>query len=103
MESPVFARVTQVRYPPQHYDAGLRVVVEDLLPALRQVPGYRGCCFLADGKPGRGLGLVLWATEQAADAASMNADVAAAHVKLAALGLTFEARQIYDVVTSDRW
>jgi hypothetical protein len=98
----MFARVSQVRYPPQHYDAGLQVIVEDLLPALQQVPGYRGCCLLADGKPGKGLGLVLWETEQAADAASMRADVAAAHVKLAVLGLTFESRQIYDVVTCDR-
>lgn len=99
----MFARVSQVQYPPQHDDAGLRVVVEELLPALRRVPGCRGCCLLADGKPGNGLGIVFWETEHAADAASTSADVAAARVKLAALGLTFASRQIYDVVACDRW
>ena len=66
----MFARVSHVRYPPEHHDAGLRVVVEDLLPALRRAPGYRGCCLLAGGKPGTGLAVVLWETEEAADAAS---------------------------------
>ena len=68
----MFARVSHVRYPPQHYDAGLRVVMEDLLPALRRAPGYRGCCLLSGGKPGTGLAVVLWETEEAADAAAID-------------------------------
>jgi hypothetical protein len=97
----VFARVSHVRYPPQHYDAGLRVVVEDLLPALRQVRGYRGCCLLSGGKPGTGLAVVLWQTEDAADAAALDRAVRAAHVELAALGLEIEARKIYEVAARD--
>src|SRR5215213_9307678 len=89
----MFARVSHVRYPPEHREDGLQVILEELLPALRAVAGYHGCCLLADGKPGRGLGLVLWETEEAADAAAMNAAVAEAHVKLATLGLTFEGNE----------
>jgi hypothetical protein len=100
-EVPVFARVSHVRYPPQHYDAGLRVVVEDLLPALRRALGYQGCCLLAGGKPGTGLAVVLWETEEAADAAAIDRAVRAAHVELAALGLEIEARKIYEVVARD--
>jgi hypothetical protein len=99
----MFARVSHARYPPEYCEFGLQVILMELLPALRAVGGYQGCCLLVDGKPGRGLGLVLWETEEAADAAAMNAKVAAAHVRLARLGLTFESRQIYDVVARDRW
>ena len=101
-EVQVFARVSHVRYPPQHYDAGLRVVLEDLLPALQKTSGYRGCCLLSSGKPGIGLGLVLWESEEAADAAAIDRAVRAAHIELAALGLAIEARKIYEVVARDR-
>jgi hypothetical protein len=97
----VFARVSDVRYPPQHYDAGLRVVVEDLLPALRRAPGYRGCWLLSSGKPGTALGVVLWESEDTADAAAINHAVMAAHVALAALGLALEERKIYEVIARD--
>ena len=97
----MFARVSHARYPPAQFDAGLRVVVEELLPALRRTPGYRGCVLLADGKPGTGLAVVLWETEEAADAAAADRTVRAAHVQLSALGLAIEARQIYEVVAHD--
>ena len=97
----MFARVTHARYPPEQHEAGMRIVVDDLLPALRRAPGYRGCCLLAGGKPGTGLAVVLWETEEAADAAAIDRAVTAAHVKLAALGLAIEARQIYEVAAWD--
>ena len=97
----MFARVSHVRYPPEQPDAGLRVVEADLLPALRRGPGYRGCCLLAGSKPGTGLAVVLWETEEAADAAAIDPEVSVAHMELATLGLAIEARQIYEVVVHD--
>jgi hypothetical protein len=94
----VFARVSHARYPPEHFDAGLRVVLDDLLPALRRAPGFRGCMLFANGRPGTALAVVLWDTEEAADSAAVDERVAAAHVKLGGLGLAIDARQIYDVV-----
>jgi len=99
----MFARVSHARYPPEQLETGLQVVLEGLLPAFRHVAGYRGCCLLADGKPGAGLALVLWETEEAADAAAMDAPVIAAHVRLASLGLAIESRQIYEVIAHDGW
>jgi len=96
----VFARVSHVQYPPQHYEAGLRVVVEELLPALRQVPGNRGCCLLG-GKPGTGLAVALWESEEAADAAAIDRAITAAHIELAALGLAIEERKIYEVIARE--
>ena len=97
----MFARVTYAQYPPQVHDAGLRIVLADLLPALRRATGYRGCYFLADSNPGTGLAVVLWETEEDADAASADREVSAAHVRIAALGLTFVSRKIYEVVVDD--
>ena len=97
----MFARVSHARYPPNQHDAGLRVVEEDLLPAFRREPSYRGCCLLAGSKPGTGLAIVLWETEEAADAASADRNISAAHVKLSMLGLAMESRQIFEVVAQD--
>src|SRR5215207_3446224 len=97
----MFARVSQAQYPPEHHDSGLRVIVENLLPAVRRTPGYRGCCFLAGSKPGTGLAVVLWETEEDADAASADREVSAANARIAALGLTFVSRQLYEVVVDD--
>jgi quinol monooxygenase YgiN len=97
----MFARVSHERFPREHHDAGMRNVVDVLLPALRQAPGYRGCYVLADGKPGAILLIALWATEEAADTASAQRDVIAAFVNLAALGLRIESRKIYEVVAWD--
>ena len=60
----MFARVSQARYPPEHHDTGMRVLIDELMPSLRRAPGYRGCYLLADGKPGIGLAVVLWDTEE---------------------------------------
>ncbi len=95
------ARVTRARYPPEQRAAGTEIVMAELLPALRRVPGYRGCLFLAPGEPGICLALVLWESEEAADEAASNRAVAAAYVKLARGGLAIESRQIYEVVAHD--
>ena len=97
----MFARVSNARYPPEHHDTGMRVLIDELIPSFRRSPGYRGCFLLADGKPGTGLAVVLWETEDAADTSSADSDVRAAHIKLAALGLAIDSRKIYEVVAHD--
>ena len=94
----MFARVSYERYPPEHHAAAIRIVLEELLPVLKEAPGCLGYLLLADGKPGAGLTLVLWETEEAADAASVDRGAVAAQVKLAALGLAIESRKMYEVV-----
>lgn len=97
----MFARVSHERFPREHHDAGMRIVVAELLPSLRRVLGYRGCYVLEDGKPGTALLITLWETEEAADAASAERGVIAAFIKLAALGLMIDSRKIYEVVAWD--
>ncbi len=101
VEVPMFARISHAQYPPEHHNTGMRILIDELMPSLRQAPGYRGCYLLADGKPGTGLAVVLWETEEAADSSSAQRDVRAAHVKLAALGLRLNSRKFYEVVAHD--
>ena len=98
----MIARVSQARFPVEHQAAGLRVIRQALLPAFRQAAGYCGCVLLVSARPGAGLSVVLWETEDAADAAAADQTVMAAHVRLAAIGLVFEARQVFAVVVHDR-
>ena len=97
----MFARISHTLYPSEHYDIGMRILIDELIPSLQRIPSYRGCYLLADGKPGTGLALVLWDTEDAADISSADSDVRAAHIKLASLGLVIESRKIYEVVAHD--
>jgi hypothetical protein len=101
-ETAVIAWVSQARFPAGHQAAGLQVIRQELLPAFRRAAGYRGCVLLVSGRPGSGLAVVLWETEDAADAAAADPTVVAAHVQLADLGLVFESRQVYAVVVHDR-
>ena len=98
----MLARVSRTRFPPEHQAAGLRVIRQVLLPALREAAGYRGCVLLVSGRPGSGLAVVLWESEEAANIASARQSVIAVHVQLAALGLVIDARQLFEVVVHDR-
>ncbi len=95
------ARVSFERFPREQHEAGVRIVIEELLPALRRAPGYQGCYVLADGRPGTLLLVMHWETEEAADAASAERGVTVAFVKLVALGLKIESRQLYEVLAQD--
>jgi len=44
-----------------------RIVAEQLIPALREEPGYAGALNLADEANGDGLMVVLWQTEEQAE------------------------------------
>jgi hypothetical protein len=60
----VFARVHTIQTPPNEHEAGLRVVLEDLLPWLRESTGFRGFIRFTDPASGKVLGVTLWATEE---------------------------------------
>jgi hypothetical protein len=97
----MFARVSYEHYPPENLDDAMGIVLEELLPMLQRAPGYRGCWLLADSKPGAALSVVMWQTEEEANASSTDHGVIAAQVKLAALGLAIESRKIYEVIAQD--
>lgn len=59
----MFARVTTLQGPPDRVDRGIRAVQERVIPAARQMKGFKGMLALADRANGRMIGITLWETE----------------------------------------
>jgi len=60
----VFARVHTIQAPPEQHEAGLPIVLEEVMPWLRESTGFRGFIRFADPASGKVLGVTLWATEK---------------------------------------
>jgi hypothetical protein len=60
----VFARVHTIQTPPDQHEAGLRIVLEEVMPWLRESTGFRGFIRFTDPASGKVLGVTLWATEE---------------------------------------
>ncbi|HYT80635.1 MAG TPA: hypothetical protein VEQ37_15550 [Actinomycetota bacterium] len=69
----MFARVTTLRGPSDRVDDGIKAVQEQVIPAARQMKGFKGMLALADRSSGRMIGVTLWESEddlQASDEAA---------------------------------
>jgi heme-degrading monooxygenase HmoA len=61
----MFARITTFEGPSAQVDDFRHALVEHMLPALRELEGYRGVLILADRQGGKVLGVALWESEEA--------------------------------------
>ena len=61
----VYARVSTLEGPPELIDEGLRQVREVVLPAARQMEGFKGMIALGDRQSGKTLGITFWESEEA--------------------------------------
>ena len=70
----MFARVvTFQRSSPSKLDKANDMARDQVLPVMRQQPGYRGVCVLSDRSSGKQLGISFWDTnEQALGSANYN-------------------------------
>ena len=70
----MLARLHTLDATPEQYEAGLRIVKEDLLPWARESSGYCGAIGLVDLDSGKALLLTLWADEESRTASAQAAD-----------------------------
>lgn len=61
----MFARVSTLQGPPDQIDEGIRSVQEQVIPAARQMSGFKGMLALADRSKGKMVGITLWDSEDA--------------------------------------
>lgn len=62
----MFARVSRFEgRSPDAIDDGVRNAREYILPAFRDMPGFRGIVALVDRKSGNWMAMTIWATEEA--------------------------------------
>jgi heme-degrading monooxygenase HmoA len=70
----MFARVNILQGPPDRVEDGIRDVRERVIPAAKQMEGYRGILLLVDRSTGKAMGITLWETEEARKASEEAAD-----------------------------
>lgn len=61
----MFARVTTTQASPENYDEGVRYIQEQLIPAIKAIPGAQGGYWLADRQTGKTIAITLWESEAA--------------------------------------
>ena len=71
----MFARVSRFEgRSPESIDDGVRNAREYILPAFRDLPGFRGIVVLVDRKTGNWTAMTLWSTEDAMHRSAEPAD-----------------------------
>jgi heme-degrading monooxygenase HmoA len=71
----VYGRVTRIEGSPDQIDQGNEFMEQTILPAARQLEGFRGVLSLTDRANGRGLTVTLWETEEAMQASEEAANL----------------------------
>jgi heme-degrading monooxygenase HmoA len=93
----MFARVTTTQASPEQYEEAVRYIREQLIPAVKGMPGLQGGYWLADRQTGKGIAVTLWESE----AAMRASEEAASQVRTEAVQATSSALQTverYEVV-----
>jgi heme-degrading monooxygenase HmoA len=66
----LWARQTSFESKADAIDTGTEVVLNDVLPAAREAPGFKGLISLANRDTGRLMSFTLWESEEALDASA---------------------------------
>jgi hypothetical protein len=61
----MYARASEFHGPPEQLEEGVRFARSSVLPAVSQIPGYRGVIGLVDWEHGKAWTLTLWDSEAA--------------------------------------
>jgi heme-degrading monooxygenase HmoA len=59
------ARMTTIHSPAERMDDGIEKVRDDVLPAMRNIPGFKGIIGLVDRNANTGITISLWEDERA--------------------------------------
>ena len=66
----MFARVTTLRTSPEQHEEGVRTVLAEYLPWIRESSGFRGIVGLYDAESSRSIVVTLWDDEATRDASA---------------------------------
>lgn len=97
----VFARVTtsqaQPDLSPEDRDRMTDFILEQLIPAVRRMDGFKGGYWLGDPKSGKGLTFTLWESEEA-ERASQAASSQLRQQAASALSAEIKGVEVYEVL-----
>ncbi len=94
----MFAAVTTGQTPPERLDDMVRTYQHQVLPAVQQLPGFRGGQILGDRTTGTFIGIALYDTE--ADALAAGSSPAAQQLRDVLAGFVSETprRDVHEVL-----
>ncbi len=61
----MFARVSTFEGPPEGVDPSIQQVRDQVLPAAKQLGGFRGLIAMVDRQTGKAVGVTLWESDEA--------------------------------------
>ena len=96
----MLARLHTLEATPEQYEAGFRIVADDLLPWARESTGFCGAIGLVDRESGKALLLTLW-SDEAARAKSAEAADRLSSLAASASGARRESLENFDVSLFD--
>jgi heme-degrading monooxygenase HmoA len=96
----MYGRVTRLEGSPEQVEQGTEYIRDTILPAARQIEGFRGIVALADRESGKALTVTLWETEEAMRASEEAANRLRAEAAKA-LGSTIVGVERYEVTLSE--
>ncbi len=64
----MFVRASTLSGDPSKADDGTRFYIEQMVPAIREQPGFLGALLMTDRATGKSLGLTFWETTEALQA-----------------------------------
>lgn len=91
----MFARIHTLETTPQQHDEGREIVVEQILPWLKESSGFRGMIRFAHPDKSKTLVVTLWANEEALEA-SAQAGEEFSQLSTAATGASLLALEDYE-------
>jgi heme-degrading monooxygenase HmoA len=95
------ARVTISPIPPDKIDEAIAIYRDSIVPAARQVQGFRGGLLLTDRNAGKVINVGLWETEADMKAGETSGYYQENRAKLSHLVAGTYVREVYEV--SDQW
>ena len=96
----MFGRITRLEGSPDQIEQGTDYIRQTILPAARQIDGFRGVLNLADREGGKGMTITLWETEEAMRASEEAGDRLREEAANA-LGATVVGVERYEVTLSE--
>jgi heme-degrading monooxygenase HmoA len=67
----LYARMTTIHSPAERMDEGIEKVKDEVVGAIRQVPGFKGIIGLVDRTANTGITLSLWESQEAMEDAEV--------------------------------
>ncbi len=93
----MFARVTTVQGPPDSLDEAARMIQEKVIPAIRQMRGFKDAYWMADRQSGKVIAVALWESEEALRASAAAVEQSRTQ-STQAFGATVQSVEEYEVI-----